>query len=161
MCNRFVGHLSKDRPASVEESLRDFERGEGGLQVDRLPLHLPLRDLDLGGPVRRRWRWWRRWHRRLNDPGRLAVALQQPDHHVAVIPSGMPQLETFRDQSPLFGAVDCPAVLGSNTLGWIGDEYLAAGRIYLIDEFSWVHGHCSRNGVCRPGRVDSSQPPWH
>jgi len=42
------------------------------------------------------------------------VALQQTNHHVAAISAGVPELKPLRDQSPLFGAMDRPAVLGTD-----------------------------------------------
>jgi len=119
----FVGQLLKDRPASGKKRLRDIERGQRRPEVDRWPLDSLLGDQDLR---------WLRGPRRLNDPRRLGVVLQQPDHHVAMVPAGVPELKSLRDQSPLFGRIDGPAVLGPNPLAWISDADFAIGGFEFI-----------------------------
>jgi hypothetical protein len=45
----------------------------------------------------------------------------------------MPELKPLRDQCPLFGAVDRPAILGTDTLARISDVDFATGGVELID----------------------------
>ena len=61
------------------------------------------------------------------------MALQQPDDHVAPVPAGVPKLEPLRDQSPLLGVIDRPAVLGTHALAGIGDVDFTIGGVELVD----------------------------
>lgn len=47
----------------------------------------------------------------------------------------MPELKPLRDQSPLFGVMDRPAVLGTDTLARISDVDLAIGGERAAEQF--------------------------
>jgi len=89
LCDGTGGLLAGGNYGAVSGRIGKWQTQRFGLVLNRLHassgLDFLLRDRDSLWLGR-----WRRSLRRRSGPGRRGVALQQPDHHVASVPAGVP-----------------------------------------------------------------------